>query len=226
MENKEENQGRDPSSESAEVSEPEDAEALPPYREVSAKPRKKFSVPYTGIFIILVFAGVAAVGFFLHQKQEEQRREMLVRMDQLEAKLGGLESDRKARKALRRELAVFQGDTAEAINKQENAIRNINGEIARLLQAMEQQEPEQTFDVAEAHEENAIAVDDEGDVGDEEIAEAPRPRSKNAVKRSQETQDYIDLVESTFEKFIRLSREGFVKLWDYFSGLIEKFIKF
>ena len=79
-------------------------------------------------------------------------------------------------------------------------------------------------DIAETVGESLIS-DDEGELGDEEIAEAPSPRRNNSVKRSKETQDYIDLVESTFEKFVRLTKEGFVNLWYYFSGLIEKFSK-
>ena len=81
---------------------------------------------------------------------------------------------------------------------------------------------EQSFDVAEAPADRSI-TDEESDVRDEEIvATPPPPPRKNAVKRSKETQEYIDLVESTFEKFIRLASEGAVKLWNYFASLVEK----
>ncbi len=214
MDNKKEH--HDPGSDEASAS--EDADTLPPYQEVSTKPRKRFSIPYTGIFMLLVFAGVAAGGILLYQKQEGQNRKIMVRLDQLEAQIGGLETDRNARKALRRELAVFQGDTAETINRQGKTIRDINREIVSLRQTMQQQ----AFDMVELPEYSAITIDD----GDEKIAEAPpRPRRKNSVKRSEETQKYIDLVESTFEKFIRLAGEGAVNLWDYFSSLIKNFSK-
>lgn len=225
MENKEDKQDSESSSGSDEAAHLEDADILPPYQSLpSAKLRKKFSLPYTAIIMLLVFVGGAVGGFFLHKKQERYRGEMLTRMDQLDSKLSGLEADRKARKALRREFAVFQGDTAEAIKKQKKAVNNLKGELSRLRQAMERQ---QTFEIAEVPEESSIDGYEEGDAEDEEIAEAPSNQThpKNRVKRSKETQKYIDLVESTFQKFIRLVSEGAVNIWGYFADLIGKYTK-
>ena len=97
-----------------------------------------------------------------------------------------------------------------------------------MKQAIEQLGIEQNIDVAEALEDNNAATFEEDDAVNEETAESSQPpaKPKNSIKRSKETQDYIDLVESTFEKFIRLAQEGFGKLWNYFSGLIDKFSKF
>ena len=219
MDNKEERQK--PENASDGVSGAEEAETMPPYKEVSGLLKKKASAPFAVIIMVLVFVGVTVTGFFLHKKLDRQDLKMLARLDQLEAKLDGLESDRKARKALRRELAVFQGDTAEAISKQATRLGNISGEVASLRQAMEQFGAEQNFDVAEALKDRSIA-NEEDDARDEEIVATPPPRRTNAVKRSKETQEYIDLVESTFEKFIRLASEGAVKLWDYFASLVGK----
>ena len=223
MDNKEERQK--PESAGDGVSGAEEAETMPPYKEVSGPLKKKASIPFAAIIMVLVFVGVTVTGFFLHKKLDRQNLKMLARLDQLEAKLGGLESDRNARKALRREFAVFQGDTAEAISKQATRLGNISGEVASLRQAMEQFGAEQNFDVAEALKDRSIA-NEEDDARDEEIVATPPPRRTNAVKRSKETQEYIDLVESTFEKFIRLASEGAVKLWDYFASLVGKLGKF
>ena len=228
MENKQNNQDSESSSGSDEATQPEDADVLPPYKSLSSgKARKKIPIPFTAIIMLLVFVGGAAGGFFLHKKQERYRGEMLARMDLMDSKLSGMEADRNARKALRRELAVFQGDTAEALKKQKISVNNLKGELSRLRQAMQQQSAGQTFDGAETLEYSSIDAYEESDAEDEEIAEAPanQTRPKNRVKRSKETQKYIDLVESTFQKFIRLVSEGSVKIWDYFSDLIAKFSK-
>ena len=79
--------------------------------------------------------------------------------------------------------------------------------------------------VEESGEMDVVAEAVESD--EEEITKEhdPDDQAESAVKRSKETQEYIDLVESTFEKFIRLVKEGSAKLWDYFSGLIEQYNK-
>ncbi len=223
MDNKEERQK--PESSDYGVSEAAEAETMPPYKEVSGSLKKKAPTPFVVIIMVLIFVGVTVTGFFLHKKLDRQNLKMLARLDQLEAKLGGLESDRNARKVLRRELAAFRGDTAEAISKQETTLRNIGGEVASLRQAMEQLGVEQSFDVAVAPADRSI-TDEEDDARDDEIVKTPPPPRKNAVKRSKETQEYIDLVESTFEKFIRLASEGAVKLWNYFASLVGKIGKF
>jgi len=132
----------------------------------------------------------------------------------------------EARKALRREFVVFQGDTADSLKNHEKTVRAVSGDITKLRQAMEELAANQNIEIPELAEEMDM-VAEAVESGEEEITEEPEPdtQPENAVKRSKETQEYIDLVESTFQKFIRLTKEGFATLWDYFSSLIDKFTK-
>ena len=70
MDNKEEQQNPDRSADG--VSEAEDAETMPPYEEVSGKLKKKASIPFAAIFMVLIFVGVTVTGFFLHKKLDRQ----------------------------------------------------------------------------------------------------------------------------------------------------------
>jgi len=96
MENKEEeteeNKDLEPITESEDT---ENSEPLPPYNEVSpAKPKKKRGVPVAGVLMLLVFVAIAAGGYFFYKKQDTQNRKLQARLDQLEAKLSIIDSER------------------------------------------------------------------------------------------------------------------------------------
>ncbi|MGV7220942.1 MAG: hypothetical protein ACQ9MH_05425 [Nitrospinales bacterium] len=221
---KEENNDLESTTDTEETENLEESNPLPPYNEVSpAPPKKKRGVSVSTVFMLLLLMAIAAGGYFFYKKQDTQNRDMQARIDQLEAKLGSMDSGQEARKALKREFVVFQGDTAETLNKHDKAVRAVSGEIIQLRQAVEQLAAEQNVELPEAAEE-MDEVAEEIESSAEEIIEESEP-DPNAVKRSKETQEYIDLVESTFEKFVRLVKEGSTKLWDYFSGLIEQYTK-
>ena len=228
MENKEEeNKELESTAESEENSETEHSEALPPYNEVaSPQPKKKRGVSASSVLILLVLMALGAGGYFFYKQQDMHNQKMQNRIADLEAKLNGISSDKEARKALQREFVVFQGDTTESLNKQEKAIRAVSGEIIQLRQAMEQLATEQNVELPEQAE-DMHAVAEAIELSEEEINEESESEihSQKAAKRSKETQKYIDLVESTFEKFVRLVKEGSTKLWDYFSDLIDQYTK-
>ena len=160
------------------------------------------------MFLLLV--GAAGGGFLFYQDQERSRHELVARIAELESKIEALESDRKGRKTLRREFAVFRDELSTAIDKQKDVIKGINQEIIRLLEAVEKPSPDE---FAEAPPDDEIA---------EDPMERPNPSHKPSPKRSDDAQDYIDLVESTTEKLFRIIREGVIKIWDYFFDLLEK----
>jgi uncharacterized protein HemX len=224
MENKEENNDLESTTDTEETENLEESDPLPPYNEVSAAQlKKKRGVSASSVFMLLVLIAIAAGGYFFYKQQDMKNQQLQNRIADLEAKLGSMDSGKEAQKALKREFMVLQGDTVDSLNKQDKAVRAVSGEIIQLRQAMEQLATEQNIELPEAAEE-MDAVAGEIESSKEEIIEESEP-DPNAVKRSKETQDYIDLVESTFEKFIRLTKEGSVKLWDYFSGLIEQYTK-
>jgi membrane-associated HD superfamily phosphohydrolase len=221
---KEENNDLEPTSDTEETENQEESEPLPPYNEVSpAQPKKKRGVSVSSVFMLLVLMALATGGYFFYKQQDMKNQQLKNRIAELEAKFNSIDSDQEARKALKREFMVFKGDTAETLNKQDKAVRAVSGEIIQLRQDMEQLATEQNVEIpepAEEMDEVAEAIES----SKEKIIEESKP-DPNAVKRSKETQEYIDLVESTFEKFIRLVKEGSAKLWDYFSGLTEQYTK-
>ncbi len=163
------------------------------------------------MFLLLV--GAAGGGFLFYQDQERSRQELTSRIAELESKLEALESDRKGRKTLRREFTVFRDELSTAIDKQKNVIKGINKEIIRLLETVGKPSPDE---FAEAPRDDEIA---------ENHMEEPTTARKPSPKRSDDAQDYIDLVESTTEKLFRIVKEGVLKIWDYLAGLIDKLTK-
>ena len=160
------------------------------------------------MFLLLV--GAAGGGFLFYQDQERSRHELVARIAELESKMEALESDRKGRKTLRREFAVFRDELSTAIDKQRDVIKGINKEIIRLLETAEKPSSDE---FVEAPPDDEIAQDP---------MERPTTARKPSPKRSDDAQDYIDLVESTTEKLFRIIKEGVIKIWDYFFDLLEK----
>lgn len=183
----------------------QEKEPLPPFQ-----PRKKSALSLSAIIIFLLVVGGAGGGFLLYQKQERSKQELTARIAELESKIEALESDRKGRKSLRREFAVFRDELSTAIDKQKNAIQGISREIVRLLETVD--EP--------ASDEFAEAQMD-GEIAEDPMERSPTVR-KRSPKRSEDAQDYIDLVESTTEKIFRIIKEGVLKIWDYFFDLLDK----
>lgn len=209
MDKEEKQQPTDKTEEAPESTPPAQAplkkEPLPPFQ-----PRKKSALPLSGIFMFLLLVGAAGGGFLFYQDQERSRQELTSRIAELESKLEALESDRKGRKTLRREFAVFRDELSTAIDKQKDVIKGINREIIRLLETVGKPSPDE---FAEAPADDEIA---------EDPMEGPAPALKPSPKRSDDAQDYIDLVESTTEKLFRIVKEGVLKIWDYLAGLIDK----
>ncbi len=187
---------------------PLEKEPLPPFQ-----PRKKSALSLSGIFMFLLLVGAAGGGFLFYQDQERSRHELAARVAELESKIEALESDRKGRKTLRREFAVLRDELSTAIDKQKDVIKGINREIIRLLETVEKPSPDE---FAEAQRDDEIA---------ENHMEEPTTALKPSPKRSDDAQDYIDLVESTTEKLFRIIKEGVLKIWDYLAGLIDKLTK-
>ncbi len=183
-------------------------EPLPPFQ-----PRKKSALSFSEILMFLLLVGAAGGGFLFYQDQERSRHELAARIAELESKIEALESDRKGRKTLRREFAIFRDELSTAIDKQNDAIKGINREIIRLQEAVEISSPDE---FAEAQRDDEIA---------EDPMEGPAPALKPSPKRRDDAQDYIDLVESTTEKLFRIVKEGVLKIWDYLAGLIDKLTK-
>lgn len=179
--------------------------------------KRKSAVSVSGIIAFFLFVAVAGGGFLFYQELEGSKQELVARISELESKIDALEADRTARKNLRREFAVLRDELSDSLNKQKSAIADINREISLLPRSVAGSSAEK-FD-------EALYPQLEGQ-GDDEIARREREESltdsKPGRKRSDDAQDYIDLVESTVEKLFRLVKEGAIKIWDYFSGLIEK----
>lgn len=221
-----EDETRDPSNESQSDSENNEelssADGFPEHPVVEnsespesfeSNPKEKSSGGGSRVLVILMIAVLAGGEFFLYQGQVNTRNEVLARLDQFQDQLNQYQqppdvgiANQAALKKLQRDFQNFQSKVVSDLGSQHETLEAVESSIQDLADRP------------------SLAARPAPTVIPPSVSSTPKHEagsSSASGSKANPKKEYIEFVESTGAKMLRLAREGAIKLFEYFASLFK-----